>query len=86
METVLGVSGYACPRSVVHAQDMWLLCEQVLGLPHVANSQSQPVPADSPQDTAEPLSQDGGTSVKVRIRKGKKLLKSEGRSVREAVL
>lgn len=67
---------------------VWLLqghlCEEMLGLSHVGNHQSQPAPADPPRDTAEPLNQDGGILGNMRVRKGKKLLRRDVRSVRNS--
>ena len=53
------------------------LCEERLGLPRARHSQFQLVPTDPLQGTAEPLGQDGGTSVIMYLRKGKKTSQRE---------
>ena len=49
------------------------LCEERPGLPRAGHSLFHPAPTDPLQSTAEPLSQDGGTSGKTSLRKVKTL-------------
>ena len=49
------------------------------GPPCARHRQFQPVPADPPQGTAEPVSQAGGTSGETHLRKGKMLHSSKGK-------
>lgn len=47
------------------------------GLPHAGHRLFQTAPMDPPQDTTEPLTQDGGTSVETCLGMGKMLHSSE---------
>ena len=57
--------------------------EERPGLPCARHSRFQPAPMDPPQGTAEPLSQDGGVSGKVCVRKGRKHCAAIEREVRK---
>lgn len=65
-------------------QQQGLLCKEMSGMLHVRTSQLQLVPVIPPWDMAEPFSQDSGTSRSMCVRKCKKLLRSEGRNVRNS--
>jgi len=65
------------------------LCEQRLGMPHDGHGISSRLPPTPPQGTAEPSSQDGSSSKKVYLGKGKKCclsVKIEEKNVREITL
>jgi len=62
-----------CPAVGSEVEMQGHLCEERLGLPHAKHRWFQSAPVDPLQDVAEHLSQDGGISVKIYVRKGKNI-------------